>query len=88
MSLLEGTKQIFQRILGGSKVLIFFGRKCCLLQNSEKVSGNFHQMECYIVYVMQTDRSSPTIREKVEHSGNKRWFSKSTSSLHDKTRSP
>lgn len=42
-------------------------------------------MERYIVCVMQTDRSSPSIRGKVERSDNKRRFSKSTSSLHDKT---
>lgn len=49
VSLLEGTKQIFQRILGGSKVLILFGRKCCLLQNSEKVSGNLHQIQWNVI---------------------------------------
>lgn len=48
VSLLEGTKQIFQRILGGSKVLILFGRKC-LLQNSEKVSGNLHQIQWNVI---------------------------------------
>lgn len=52
VSLLEGMKRIFQRILGirsKDPGILWYSRKCCLLRNSEKVSGNLHQIQWNVI---------------------------------------
>lgn len=88
VSLLEGMKRIFQRILGirSKDPGILWSKMLFITKFWESFwKSSSNTMERYIVCVMQTDRSSPSIRGKVERSDNKRRFSKSTSSLHDKT---